>query len=352
MQASIRSGAPPPLGESDDPRAARLWQAVDELVDRAVDLDGLRAHRLHLFAARRWRTLGLPVPAALAEEERSSAVTALTVPVVLERLRAACAGPLVLMKGPELAASYPDAALRPYRDVDILTPDPEAVQRSLVSAGFVPIGYPDGYYAHRHHLRPLQLPSLPLVIEIHRRPEWMSWSSPPPVEELVATAVPSSVGVEGFLGLAPSRHALVVAAHSWAGMPLRRVLDLVDVASLAARSDTSEIAAVAEQWGVAGLWELFASAIEALFYRAQMPSSLRIWARNLASVRDATVAESHQRRILSPFWVLPGHRAAAVTVGQLVRALTPLADESWRKKLSRTGRAVRHAFGPLGRHGG
>ena len=45
-------------------RAARgraLWERVDSLLARTDDLDALRAHRLHLLAARR-RRLGLPVP--------------------------------------------------------------------------------------------------------------------------------------------------------------------------------------------------------------------------------------------------------------------------------------------------
>ena len=50
---------------------------------------------------------------------------------VLNRIRAAVDGRLVLMKGVEVAASYAIPACRPYRDLDILTPDPQAAHAAL-----------------------------------------------------------------------------------------------------------------------------------------------------------------------------------------------------------------------------
>ena len=122
-----------------------IWTAVERLADRAASIDDLRAHRIHLIAARRLRALGRPVPAALANEMRASAACALTVPLLLRRVRAALDGPLVVIKGPEAAAHYPDPVLRPYGDIDLLVRDAAASQRALLAAGFFPIGDPRLY---------------------------------------------------------------------------------------------------------------------------------------------------------------------------------------------------------------
>src|SRR5438094_1263991 len=96
----------------------RFWERVNRLIDSAPGLPDLRAHRLHLLAARRWRARGLPIPEELRAEERSAALVSLGVPLLLERIRASCDGPLVLFKGHELALRYPDPAVRPFADID------------------------------------------------------------------------------------------------------------------------------------------------------------------------------------------------------------------------------------------
>src|SRR5262249_29451271 len=162
--------------------------------------------RLHLLAARRLRARGLPVPDDLAEAERSAGLMTLAVPSVLRRIRAACDGPVVLMKGYELALRYPDPALRAFSDIDILLEDPEAASGALRAAGFQPTDFEDAHFEGRHHVRPLVLPDMPLVIEVHGRPEWVSWS-PPPARLLIDSAVPSRTGIDGLLAPAPAHHA-------------------------------------------------------------------------------------------------------------------------------------------------
>src|SRR5688572_3205555 len=109
---------------------SHIWTAVERLVDRAASLDDLRAHRLHLLAGRRWRALRRAVPAELRVDERRSVVATLTAPVLLQRVRDAHDGPLIVLKGPEVAAHYPDAALRSYSDLDLLVPCPLQAQRA------------------------------------------------------------------------------------------------------------------------------------------------------------------------------------------------------------------------------
>src|SRR5262249_28719626 len=146
-------------GEARVPTACGdLWSRVDALVDRTEDIGDLRIHSLQLIAARRWRGQGRPIPDELAEEETSACIVALAVPVLLRRLHAAYEGPMLLMKGPEVAALYPDPALRPYADVDVLVTDRPAAVRALVAAGFEErydeAVFGDGF----HHSRPLFWP--------------------------------------------------------------------------------------------------------------------------------------------------------------------------------------------------
>ena len=42
---------------------------------------------------------------------------------------------MVLMKGLEVGAYYPDPGLRPFRDLDLLVDDAERAQQALIEAG-------------------------------------------------------------------------------------------------------------------------------------------------------------------------------------------------------------------------
>lgn len=317
----------------------RIWDAVDRAVDRAPTAADVRSHRLELFAARRWRATGRAVPQDFAELERRASVGVLAAPVVLEHVRAACEGEqVVVLKGPEVAARYPDPALRVFGDVDVLVRDAEAVQASLLRAGFEEIG-DASLYVDIHHLRPLRLRSLPLVVEVHSRPKWIG-APPPSTEELLAAAerLPS-----GLYALPPAHHALVLAAHSWAHEPLRRLRDLLDVVLLADEAGRDETARLARAWGVERLWRATIGAADAVFLGGRPTWPLRLWAQNLDRARERTVLENHLQRWLSDFSVAPPGRALAAWPRTLVRELGPEGDETWAAKLSRSARALRNA---------
>src|SRR4051812_20518114 len=148
----------------ETPPHAALWAAVDRLVDRAPRVEDLRAHRLHLLAARRLAILGEPLPDGLAEDRRAQVTKSLIAPLLLAAVREACDGEIVVLKGPEIAARYPDPATRPFNDLDLLVEDAAQVHRALKAAGFYEIGNPR-LYENIHHLRPLLLPDLPIPIE-------------------------------------------------------------------------------------------------------------------------------------------------------------------------------------------
>jgi hypothetical protein len=328
----------------------RIWAAVDRLVDSAPDLAALRANRIHLLAARRWRSLGRAVPARLEADERLSGLVTLVVPELIHRMRSAYDGPLVVQKGPEIAARYPDAALRPYIDLDLLVPDASSVRRGLLAAGFTEVGNPLRYRDSPHGL-PLHWPGSPLLVEIHAAPNLPPWlQGGPHSSELLAHAVPSSTGIDGVLTLAPLHHTLVIAAHSWAHGPMARVGDLVDVTVMSDGLDADELVALARRWDMERLWRSTRAAADAVLFGCPKPWPLRVWARNLPSVRERTVLENHIGLWLGAFSALgvaAGVRAMSVQVGKDLRQE---GDESWATKLSRTQLAVRHARVPKSDH--
>ncbi len=319
---------------------SQLWAAVDRLVDRAPSVADLSSHRLELFAARRWRSLGMVVPPEVVDKERRSAVVQLAAPVLLGRVRAAYDGQLVLVKGLDVARRYPEPGLRAFGDVDLIADDAASAQSALLAAGFQEVGDPS-LYEDIHHLRPLQLPDLPLVVELHSRPKWVDGiAPPPPTDELLAAAIP---GPHGVHVLPAAHHALLLAAHSWAHEPLRRLRDIVDVAAVAEAGGWDEVAILAREWGVERLWRATAAGSDAILYGRRRPLALRLWAQNLEAARERTVLENHLQRWFSDFWVMPAHRAIARVPATLRDELRPEDGESWSDKISRSVRAVRNA---------
>jgi hypothetical protein len=322
-----------------DPRGI-IWERVDRLVDSSPGLADLRAHGLQLLAARRWRSLGQPVPVDVVSEELWAVLRNRAARTLLERIRATCEGPIILIKGPAIGAYYPDPALRPFHDLDLLVSDAAAAERALLAAGFEPSPaqlHPETI----HHLRPLRMPEIPLYVELHRYPKWIEGLPPPSLDELLAGTEPAALGVDGILTLTPSYHALVVTAHLWAHDPLVRLLRVVDVAVLAEAADWPELDALAAAWRMTKPWNTTIAVARSLLYDEQPPWALRIWARHLPAVREATVVDLQLGRLLSAFSVLPPRRAMR-TLGKALRGdLRPLPNESWRRKLERTAEQLR-----------
>ena len=321
--------------------ARELWGAVDRLIDRA-DVDGIVAHKLGPLAAIRWRATGRPLPPRLADEERAASLAMLSAPPLLRRIRDACDGPLVLLKGPELAHLYPPKGRR-FGDVDVLTPDAAALHRALTRNGFVEMPDPDFDHGEHHHLVPLRWPVIALNVEVHTLPNWPVRVPPPPLDEIFEAAVPSALEIDGLSTPDPLHQALVLAAHAWRHEPLHTLRDLVDVAAASAGRDAGELDRAAAAWGIDRIWRTTRRATEALFFDRPPPVPLRVWARHLGAVRERTVLESHLQRWLGPFWGLPA-AAALMESGRVLRQdMTPEAGESWRDKLGRVPRAIQHA---------
>jgi hypothetical protein len=288
------------------------------------------------------RTLNRPVPPRLVAQERVVAARSLAAPIVLERIRCAYDGDLLLFKGPEVAASYPDPVLRPYGDIDLLASDAYAAQRALIKAGFEPVG-DEQRYVGIHHLRPLRPPRLPLLVEVHHALNWPHGLRAPGSAELIEAGVPARCGVEGILGLTPVHHAVVLAAHAWSHAPLGHVRHLLDIALVAADAERSDLARLAERWGASRLWKATVAVLDALFGGAGLPVTLRLWARHLASVRERTVFEAHLRSWASPLWCLPPSKALPAAAAAFAADLRPSLGEPWREKARRTRLALANA---------
>src|ERR687892_1288119 len=137
-----------------------LWRRVDELIDRAPTEDDLRSHRLELLGVRRFRTTGREVPLDFVAQERAAALVEMSASLVLRRVREAYDGPTIVLKGPEVAAAYPDPGLRSYGDLDLLVADAAEAHKALLAAGFELVGDPERY-VDIHHVRPLAVREVP-----------------------------------------------------------------------------------------------------------------------------------------------------------------------------------------------
>jgi hypothetical protein len=335
------------LGNEDS-----IWTRLDEIVGDARSVADLRHHGVELIAAWSLRQRGLPVPDELRADERSAVIKALGVPSLLSLARDAYDGALVLMKGPEVAAHYPAPEVRPFCDLDFLVDDPDAAHRQMVAAGFLEVGDP-ARYDGAHHLRPLALPGLPLFIELHREVNRPVWLGPPDRGELLELTQPSATGIAGVLAPVPAAHAVLLALHSWAHAPLRRLLDLVDVAVVLEHDQDRQLACeLARRWRLERVWRTTIAAADALLGNGASTSAVRIWARHLAAVRERTVFETHLATWAGPMCGLPRTRARAV--GRATRILTdaarPRGGERWADAIRRTRLAIANAPRPQSEH--
>jgi Uncharacterised nucleotidyltransferase len=326
-----------------------MWDRAEKLVDMAPTVQSLTSHRLHLVAARVWRSRGLAVPAALEAEERRAAMIAMAARPLLERARAAYGGKLMLMKGAEVAAHYPHPSDRFFCDLDLLADDAAAAQQALLKAGFVQCGDPVTYQ-WAQHLCPLIWPGVPLFLEIHRRPSSPSWLPDAATDEIFNLSVPSATRVDGLLAPTPAAHALLLIAHSWAEAPLGRLADLMDVAAVLRDDGRQRADELARRWGWEGMWQVASRAGDVVLWNNGYSASLKLWARHLKGARDRTVLEGHVARIAAPAAALPVSAAPAALVSTLKLTATRRYDEPWPQKLRRSGLALAHAFMPTSRH--
>ena len=326
--------------------AEGLWEGVERLLERLTP-ELASEHGLGPLEARRLRLAGDEAPKQLLREERAGRTAALVAPAVLKRAREAYDGPLLLVKGPELTARYPDGARR-FGDLDLVAENAEEAQAALLAAGFrlqdrdwPPEGYDDVHRPH-YHLQPLELPGLALRIEIHKHAKWPEDLRPPTNAELFEAAVPSVVGIDGLLAPHPDHHAVLLVSHAWGEVPMRRLRQLVDVFCFADDSERPELRRLAASWGIERGWSSTLAIGDWLLRGQTQPRFVGIWARYLRELREPTVLEMHVQEWLSPFWLTTPRPASRRALHAVLRDLQPKPDQTWRAKVRQTGRAVTH----------
>jgi len=297
-----------------------LWQVVDGLV-RQLDAETARAHGVVPLMAQLQRNRGEEVSAELLHEERAARMTNAIAPSVLARARAAYDGPMLLLKGPEVSALYPGQA-RMLADLDLLASDAHGAWDALRAAGFVQPDRLRGVSSEFFHLDPLELPGIPLQIELHKTFGWPSGLHPPRNEALFEAAVPASVGVPGVLAPARAHHALLLAGHAWNERPLERLRDFIDIGVMAEPIDRRELTAIATEWGWDRLWRTTRRVLDWLFGDGEKPPAVRLWARHLPDLRVPTRTELQLRRYLAPFWAMPAPTALHESAYQAKLSLT------------------------------
>ena len=337
----------PDLADLASDRRDDLWPAVNAVLAGASPEDA-RTHALGPLEAFRRNLVGAAVPEALTMEARMAAFAMLSVRPLLERIRSGCDGPLVLMKGPEIALRYPGGA-RGFVDIDLLAPDPRRAHDQLRAAGFIEAGDVKRFQP-RHHLRPLRWPELPLQVEIHGRPHWPDGLQAPAADSIIGLARPSGLDVEGILAPEGAHHALLVAAHAWAHEPLWRLRDLVDVRALAPPSERTAIERTARAWSITRLWRTTDRVTDAVLGKGRMPLLVRPWAGHLLEQRERTVLENHLRDWMAAYWALPVTAALATTAHAIAEDILPAPEEGWSDKLSRMLTASKNANTSLSQH--
>jgi Uncharacterised nucleotidyltransferase len=310
-----------------------LWSGVDRLVDRATSFEDLYRHGLHLLAARRWRSLGRELSEELVAGEQAAQLAIERAGVVLERVRAACRGTVVLLHGLEVATFYPDRALRNFGDLDLLVENAAAARQALLGAGFERLD--------TRAAPALLWPEQPVPVELFDRPTWIAGLQSPSTERLLSCAQPSATDIPGIGALPPGEHALIVAANAWAHKPLRRASDLIDVAALTAGADRRDLDALARAWGLQRLWTTTIDAADALISPGAHPTPpLRLWGRDVWELRAERLGERLLRRWLSPFWALPARSATRQMLATVAHDLRREPGESWREKAGRIRRGL------------
>jgi hypothetical protein len=320
-----------------------MWDRIDSLLEASgASLEVLRLHRVELLEARRRQAAGLALEPELVADRTRAAFDEMAATPLLQRVRAAWDGPLVLVKGPEVALDYGAPGLRGFSDLDLLTDDAEAAQAALIDAGFREVLDPD-VYVGIHHLRPLWWPGLPLVVELHTRANWPAGVPGPSTAELLEAAVPGRLGVDGVATLPAAHHTLVLAAHAWAHQPLGRLGNLIDVAVTLRRTDAAEVDAIARRWGCHRMWRTTHAAVRTLLEGERRSAGVALWARHLEQVRERTVLEWHVKDLLAPVWGLPARNPLAAVRAEVLATAGPEGAESWRAKLRRARTALANA---------
>ena len=126
-----------------------------------------------------------------------------------------------------------------------------------------------------------------------------SRGSQPPTAELLRHRGAVCDRDPGLLALEPARHAVALAVHAWAHVPLGRLGRLVDVAALSQGADARRAGVGSRAPGTSsGSGARRRPRSTRSFGERRRPLAGHVWARHLWGVREPTVLERHLERWL------------------------------------------------------
>lgn len=299
-----------------------VWTRVDDIIDRHPDPQALRRHGLLPMAIAHWRRTGRSIPHDLEAERAAAAALLIEADRLVVRLASSLEAPFLVFKGPEVGALYPDPTVRVLSDVDVLVRDADRVHDQLLGAGWHELAGPGvlRWYNDIHQTHPLVVPGLTLPLELHRRPNWPTWGSPPPIDELFEAAQPSAVDVDGALAPSIEHHALLVLAHSWWHQPFERLSQLIDFAVLLGLCDAAVLRITARRWQLEKLLDVAMRTVDSvLLGRGEDPLVIRCCAPHLRHLGRVSPARQQVNRYTASLFVARPADAAHATVDGVVR---------------------------------
>lgn len=185
---------------------------------------------------------GMSVPADVREELESDFYTTAARALLAERQLAEVLSVLaragvsaLVIKGAAVGTFYPDPALRPYGDLDLLVSQAQLKQseEALNRLGYRCSTSKEWWSEHFYHLPPMVGDQGSLVVEIHWRLDHEDAVGRLPAEDLWARAVPWSVAGQRALRLDPVDTVLHLCRHAVvqhrARLGLRPLCDLAQV---------------------------------------------------------------------------------------------------------------------------
>ncbi|HXG75984.1 MAG TPA: nucleotidyltransferase family protein [Gaiellaceae bacterium] len=324
-----------------------LWSRLDAAVDRAPSVAALHHHRLHLYAAWRWRSAGRTIPPELAALERGAATLRMGLAAMASYVRHAVDGPVVLLKGADVAALYPRPELRPSGDLDVLVADAAQAYRALLRSGFrEDEATPQTPTAH-HHLAPLLWPGLAGRVELHSAPNWPLWLAPPPASEIIEAASGRSQAGDGILALSPAHRTAVLVAHLWRENPLGRLGQLLDVILSASHADPDAIAETMRRWRLERLWATTLAVASQIFADRSEQRRARFLSRPLRALHERSALEAKVAEAVAPFYGLRPPHSIVASGATVTRWLRPDQNETWRDKMRRTLKMTKQLASPV-----
>jgi hypothetical protein len=227
---------------------SRLSASVERWLSTASEA-GVRSHRIDSLLSSDVR------------HRREMTIFHMQTQEMIREVRALVDGPMVLMKGIEVAQLYPESWRRDFVDVDILVGDVEAADVALRRAGFGAFQSASTLPGY-HQTAPLVRSDNPVTIELHRRPSSPRWAHFPS-QEVIAQSRPSRTGIDGVMRPRDDHHVLIVAWHFWRD-GAHRARDLVDLHLLRQQTSDGDIEATADAWQVGKVWRATRVLLDAL----------------------------------------------------------------------------------------